>query len=38
MELFLTYKNFSADATFTGGGAADIDDYQTIIGGARVSF
>ena len=38
MEMFLTYKNYSADATFTGGPSVTADDFQTVIGGARVSF
>lgn len=36
-ELFLTYKNFSADATLNGVDQS-IGDFQTVIGGMRVNF
>lgn len=34
MEVFLTYKNFEASATT----APNIEDFQAVIGGARVNF
>jgi hypothetical protein len=35
MEVFLVYKNFSADLS---AGGQDIQDFNTVIGGARVNF
>jgi hypothetical protein len=38
MEVFLTYKNYSADSTSLSAGHVSYDDFQTVIGGARISF
>ena len=38
MELFLTYKNYSAEVDTLAGNISGLDDFQTVIGGARVNF
>jgi len=39
MEVFLTYKHFELDARLAGSGlSANVSDFDTVIGGARVNF
>jgi hypothetical protein len=38
MEIFLTYKSYSADVDTTLGTVSGLEDFQTVIGGARISF
>jgi hypothetical protein len=38
MELYLSYRQYSGDATFEGEGTFDANDFDVVVGGARIRF